>query len=69
MTTEQLQNRYTYHAPKGNQAERYATIRAACLDLALIINELTPESREQSVAFTALDDVMYSANAAIARNE
>ena len=68
-TREQLTNRYSYHAPKNDQAERYNTIRTACLELAFLINDLTPESREQSVAFTALDDVMYSANASIARNE
>ena len=68
MHTE-LQNRYTYHAPKADQLGRYAEIRAACLALAETIARLTPVSREQSVALTSLDAVMFNANAAIARNE
>lgn len=66
---EALSNRYSYHAPKGDQVERYARIRAACLALARQIALDTPVSREQSTAFTALDTVMFNANAAIARNE
>lgn len=69
MTNEELTNRFTYHAPKEGQPERYVAIRAKALELALLINELTPTSREQSVAYTALDDVVWAANAAIARNE
>lgn len=64
-----LVNRYSYHAPKGDQAERYAAIRAKCLELAQHIQANTPESPEQSRAFSALDEVMFLANAAIARNE
>lgn len=66
---EELANRYSYHAPKGDQPERYTRIRAKCLELARVIAEDTPASREQSTAFTALDTVMFNANAAIARNE
>jgi hypothetical protein len=65
----ELENRYSYHTPKGDQVERYAKIRASCLELAYLIKDLTPRSREQAVAFTHLDEVMYNANAAIARNE
>lgn len=68
-TDEQLENRYSYHAPKGDQAERYAKIRAAILETAKLIRDLTPCSPEQSTAFTALDSAMFNANAAIARNE
>lgn len=69
MTDAQLINRFSYHAPQGDQAERYATIRAAALELAILIADLTPESREQSLSFTALDEVVFWANASIARNE
>lgn len=63
-----LANRYSYHAPTGDQPERYALIRRAVLDLARMIALYTPVSREQSTAYTALDTVMFNANAAIARN-
>ena len=66
---EALNNRFNYHAPKGDQAERYAAIRAKILETAKLIASLTPESREQSSALTALDSAMFNANAAIARNE
>ena len=68
-TNEQLANRYTYHAPKGDQVDRYATIRGECLKLAEKIVDLTPCSPEQTRALNALDEVMMLANAAIARNE
>lgn len=73
-TPEQLINRYSYHPPKGgsgadSQATRYETIRIACLGLAKLIVELTPCSVEQARALNALDEVMFLANAAIARNE
>jgi hypothetical protein len=64
-----LQNRFSYHAPKGDQAERYEHIRAEALRYARLINENTPASREQSLALTHLEDAVMWANAAIARNE
>ncbi len=68
-TDEQLENRFSHHAPKGNQAERYAAIRAKILETAKFIRDNTPLSAEQSRAFNALDDAMFLANASIARNE
>lgn len=64
-----MENRYTYHPPKDDQARRYADVRRACLSLAVMIRDLTPCGPDQSLAFTALDEVMFRANAAIARNE
>jgi hypothetical protein len=64
-----LENDFTYHPPKGDQVERYGAIRTAAGELARLIAEKTPESREQSVALTKLDEVVFWANASIARNE
>lgn len=61
---EQLMHRYCYHAPKGDQVDRYARIRAATLCV-----ELTPCSPEQTRALNALDEAMMLFNAAIARRE
>lgn len=66
---EELENRFTYHAPKGNQITRYATIRSKAREFALAIASDCPESRELSIALTKLDEVVFFANAAIARNE
>lgn len=68
-TDDQLKNRYIHHAPKGDQAERYAKIRTAALEFAKTVRDLTPCSAEQTRAFNHIDDAMMTANAAIARNE
>ncbi len=68
-TLEQLTNRYCYHKPFGDQAERYEVIRKACLGLATLIVANTPCSSEQTRALNSLDEVMMLANASIARNE
>lgn len=67
MTNEELSTRFTYHPPRDGQPQIYETIRAAALSFATLINELTPESREQSLAFTSLDEVVFWANSSIAR--
>lgn len=67
--SDDLANRFTYHPPKGDQAERYQSIRAGALALATHINVSTPPSREQSLALTHLEDAVMWANAAIARHE
>ncbi len=66
---DRLENDFTYHAPTPDQIPRYAALREAGYALALRICELSPPSREQSVALTLLDQVIMEANAAIARNE
>ena len=66
---DRINNNFKYHAPKGDQQQRYEEIRAKAKELAITINECTPASREQSLAFTALEEVVMQANAAIARNE
>jgi hypothetical protein len=64
-----IEKNFVYHKPKLDQPERYERIRAKAKELAQVINEDTPASREQSVAFTQLEDCVMWANAAIARNE
>jgi hypothetical protein len=65
----QIENNFTYHAPKEGQPEKYVTLRAKAKEFALLIVELTPASREQSIALTELETATFWANAAIARNE
>lgn len=71
--TEQMEERlrrdFTYHPPKADQPERYTAIRGAAAGLARLIMETTPVSREQSLALTNLEQVVFFTNAAIARNE
>lgn len=64
-----LAKNFQYHPPKGDQPERYVDLRDKGKFLAAKIIELTPPSREQSLALTKLEECIMWANAAIARNE
>ena len=64
-----LTNDFTYHAPSGDQAARYGFIRAAGRVFAEVVCSNCPDSRERSVALTNIDQAVFFANAAIARNE
>lgn len=66
---KQIENNFTYHSPKEGQPERYTAIREKAKELAILIVQQTPASREQSVALTELETAVMWANAAIARNE
>lgn len=66
---DELTNRFTYHAPKGDQAERYATLRAAALEFARAVVRLCPAGSRRSRALDKIDEAMMLANAAIARGE
>lgn len=66
---KRIDNDFSYHQPHGDQISRYADIRDGGKQLAKIIAELTPISREQSIALTLLEQATMMANAAIARNE
>jgi hypothetical protein len=69
VTQDEIANRFTYHPPAGNQAERYGAIRERVHELAMFINDVCPESREKSLAITHLEECVMWANASIARNE
>lgn len=64
-----LENTFTYHAPKDDQPGRYVAIREKAKELATVMMEGCPRSRELSHALTLLEDAVMNANAAIARNE
>jgi len=68
-TVDQLSHRYDYHAPKGDQADRYANVRHAIKQAAIACVGLTPCCPEQTRALNALDEAMFLFNAAIARAE
>lgn len=66
---EQIEKAFTYHAPKGDQAQRYENLRAEAKVLAVKIDAVCPASREKSLALTKLEEAVMWANASIARNE
>src|SRR5580765_8173617 len=66
---KRINNDFVYHPPFGDQVARYAAIREYGRQMAIQIVEDTPISREQSMALTFLEQAIFYANAAIARNE
>ena len=69
MDGKDLENRFTYHAPKEGQPEKYVAISGNAQDLAFTIDHFCPDSREKSLAITKLEEAVFWANTAIARNE
>ena len=68
MSNVEIENNFSYHAPKGDQAERYEALRHDGKKLAYLINNLCPDSREKSLAITKLEECIMWANSAIARS-
>lgn len=64
-----LDNRFTYHAPKGDQGERYIALRAKAKELAEMIVAKVPDGREQVLALTNIEQSIFWANAGIARRD
>ncbi|MDY7222078.1 Acb2/Tad1 domain-containing protein [Halalkalibacterium halodurans] len=64
----QIENNFTYHPPKEDQPEKYTKIREKAKELALLIDQECPNSREKSLAMTKLEETVMWANASIARN-
>ena len=69
MDKNELEKRFTYHAPKEGQPLKYETIRDTAKRFAEFLDEVCPESREKSLALTKLEESVMWANASIARNE
>ena len=69
MNLADLTNLFSYHALKGDQAERYEEIRNAALHLVTAIVNNTPQSADQTVAIRKVREAVMTANAAIAVNE
>lgn len=65
----QIENNFSYHAPKEGQPQKYEAIRAQAKELAYLIHDLCPSSRESALAITNLEQATFWANAAIARND
>lgn len=68
MDTADLQHRFEYHPPRTEErVEDHAIVRSECRRLAETVNSLGPDSREKSLAITAIEEAMFWANAMIAR--
>jgi hypothetical protein len=68
MDHNDIANRFTYHPPTDGQPALYENVRATAKRLAEDINAWCPDGREKSLAITHLEEVVFWANAAIARH-
>jgi hypothetical protein len=63
-----IENNFMYHSPSPEQAADYINLRNEAKDLAYMIQDTCPDSREKALAMTKLEEAVMWANAAIARN-
>lgn len=66
VTKENVDDVFTYHAPKPGQPEAYEAIRADARRLARTILEHTKPSADQQAALRQLRETVMTANACIA---
>jgi hypothetical protein len=69
ITNDELMRRFNYHSPDTEEkVESHQRVREVCRAAAEEIVEVTGgASREQSLAITHLEEAMFWANAALAR--
>lgn len=65
-TPEEIVDLFTYHAPKGDQQERYQNIREAAKIFAWAICNNTQPSADQTHSIRLLRSAVQFANASIA---
>lgn len=68
-TQADLDRRFDYHRPDDEKGLRHQKVRDAARTLAEVANTLVRENREQSLAFTKIEEAMFWLNAAIARED
>jgi hypothetical protein len=67
---EDLQNRIKHQPPQHDRTvAKHEDIRAAVSMLGKVILTLVPEGREQDLALTRLEEMLFWCNAGIARNQ
>lgn len=66
MTTEQIENWFSYHAPSSDDLVAYDKLRDAAKNFAKAINELCPESADKTAAIRKVREAVMTANASVA---
>jgi hypothetical protein len=62
-----LQNRFSLHKTSAENAQKRELLRTIAHSYATVINETVPDSREKELAITKLEEVVFWANAGLAR--
>ncbi|WP_200836563.1 Acb2/Tad1 domain-containing protein [Roseiconus lacunae] len=63
-----VDNNFTYHSPTAGQVAKFAAIRSKGKELAELLLESCPDSRERSSALSRIEEAIFWANASIARH-
>lgn len=66
MKADEIRETFRYHKPSPAKVRQHQAIRNVLTEAAVEIGELTPFSRERSLALTALQEAQMWANAAVA---
>ena len=64
---DEIERCFTYHPPNEEQIKKIQSIRKALKEIAYILEDNCPPSRESSIALSKLEEVMMWATAAIVR--
>jgi hypothetical protein len=65
---ERLHSNFDHHPPDGEKAAVHEVVRAIVKSAATHLHGILPEGREKSLAMTKLEEALFWANAAVARN-
>lgn len=68
MDPKEMESRFTYHAPKPGLPEVYTQVREFAKSFAKLVDNMCPDCREKSLAFTKIEEAVMWCNAGIARN-
>jgi len=69
MAAADIEHRFAFHAATTEEKrDEHTSARQHCRRLADVLDERLPAGREKALAITKLEEVMFWANAAIARN-
>jgi hypothetical protein len=69
MDSSELADRFNFHPAGPARRKLHEDIRAACAFLAGFLDAAMADSREKSLALTNLEEVMFWANAGVARGK
>jgi hypothetical protein len=64
-----IERNFSCYGPNVVKSEKYARVRHKAKELAYLIDEVCPPSRERELAMDSLEEVTFWTNAGIARNK